>query len=223
MFLLIPFLVLIFLLLVTYLKTKNLKINIKKSKDKNIPKIFWYYNLFIFLTSLGFIHFAILGYHFKSKNIAEDHLIVFLYSIAMIFDAIISPIIGKIYDKIKEKKKSFFDLFFIIPILSISIPFLVFINKIETIVLSMIFYGFVLGMQETIMRAAIADITSISKRGSAYGIFSLVLGISAFFGSTIIGILYEISILYLFIFIIISQVLALMMLIAIRNRFKNYF
>ncbi|MEM0324427.1 MAG: MFS transporter [Candidatus Aenigmatarchaeota archaeon] len=223
LFLLIPFLVLIFLLLVTYLKTKNLKINIKKSKDKNIPKIFWYYNLFIFLTSLGFIHFAILGYHFKSKNIAEDHLIVFLYSIAMIFDAIISPIIGKIYDKIKEKKKSFFDLFFIIPILSISIPFLVFINKIETIVLSMIFYGFVLGMQETIMRAAIADITSISKRGSAYGIFSLVLGISAFFGSTIIGILYEISILYLFIFIIISQVLALMMLIAIRNRFKNYF
>ncbi|MEM0476663.1 MAG: MFS transporter [Candidatus Aenigmatarchaeota archaeon] len=223
LFLFIPFLVLIFLLLVTYSKTKNLKINIKKLKDKNIPKIFWYYNLFIFLTSLGFIHFAILGYHFKLKNIAEDHLIVFLYSIAMIFDAIISPIIGKIYDKIKEKKKSFFDLFFIIPILSISIPFLVFINKIETIVLSMIFYGFVLGMQETIMRAAIADITSISKRGSAYGIFSFVLGISAFFGSTIIGILYEISILYLFIFIIISQVLALMMLIAIRNRFKNYF
>ncbi|MEM5843330.1 MAG: MFS transporter [Candidatus Aenigmatarchaeota archaeon] len=223
LFLFIPFLILIFLLLAAYLKTKNLRIGTKKPINKNTSKIFWYYNLFIFLASLGFIHFAILGYHFKLKNIAEDYFIVFLYSIAMISDAIISPIIGRIYDRIKEKRKSFLDLFFIIPILSISIPFLVFVNKIETIILSMIFYGFVLGMQETIMRATIADITSISKRGSAYGIFSFTLGISAFLGSTIIGILYEISILYLFIFIVISQVLALIILIAIRNEFKNYF
>jgi predicted MFS family arabinose efflux permease len=50
-----------------------------------------------------------------------------------------------------------------------------------------------IGVQESIMRAAIADMVAADKRGSAYGIFNTGYGVFWFLGSALMGYLYDIS------------------------------
>ncbi|MFH7882269.1 MAG: MFS transporter, partial [Candidatus Aenigmatarchaeota archaeon] len=71
---------------------------------------------------------------------------------------------------------------------------------------------------ETIMRAVIADITPISKRGSGYGIFTAFYGFASLIGSSLVGIFYEISISYLTIFIFITQIFALVIFYLLKRK-----
>ena len=74
-----------------------------------------------------------------------------------------------------------------------------------------------MGIQETIMRAAIADLTPMERRGFAYGVFNTAYGASWFLGSLVIGILYEISIGHVITFALAMQVLAVFALFFLRT------
>jgi len=58
------------------------------------------------------------------------------------------------------------------------------------------------GAHESLMRAIVANMVPINKRGSAYGIFNTGFGIFWFLGSFLMGVLYDISIPTLVIFLI---------------------
>lgn len=163
-----------------------------------LPKVFWTYNLFTFLSTAGYVNFILMGYHFKAKGILTDPQIPFFYAIAMAVDAVAALAIGKAYDIFKEKKKNelagLYVLIFI-PVASIFIPFLAFSLNYGMIVVSVILWGAVMGAHETIMRSAIADITPLKKRGTGYGIFNVSYGVAVFIGTALFGLLYDRSIL----------------------------
>jgi MFS-type transporter involved in bile tolerance (Atg22 family) len=50
-----------------------------------------------------------------------------------------------------------------------------------------------IGVQESVMRAAVAGMVGVEKRGSAYGVFNAGFGTSWFLGSALMGALYDIS------------------------------
>ncbi len=172
-------------------------------KDKGISKIFWIYAFFIFLSVLGFSSFQLISYHLKKNAVISDIDIPIFYAIAMGVDALIALIIGKIYDR-----KGFLCLV-AIPVLSMPISALAFSMNKGFILIGIILWGAVMGIHETIMRAAVADITTPDKRGMAYGIFNTIYGFSFFLGNGIMGYLYESSILYLVLFCLIAQLLTI--------------
>ena len=72
------------------------------------------------------------------------------------------------------------------------------------------------------MRAAIAGMAPHSLRGTAYGLFNMVFGVFWFLGSSLLGWLYDISILALVITSVASQVLAIpLFLVAERKSRSN--
>jgi len=172
-------------------------------KKEKISKNFWIYTLFSFFTVAGFINFQIISYHFKTKMILSDINIPVFYAIAMGVDAIFALLIGKVYDK--------FGLacLLILPFLNIFIPFFIFTSYTSLILVGITIWGSVMGIQETIMRAAVADITPLSKRGIAYGIFNTIYGLAWFLGGGLIGFLYEISLNYVILAIICLQIISL--------------
>jgi MFS family permease len=173
-------------------------------KEKSrLPKVFWFYALFIFLSVAGFANFQLISYHFKVQSVVSDIQIPIFYAIAMGVDALVALIIGKTYDKIGLKS------LITIPLLTFPIPFFAFSHSYSLVVISVVLWGAVMGIHETIMRAAIADLTPLERRGFAYGIFNTVYGAAWFFGSTIMGLLYDISISYLILFVILMEVLSL--------------
>jgi MFS family permease len=214
----IPFLVLILFLIFAYFFFKNSKFEVEeKRKKEKFSRVFWIYIAFTFATTLGLISFAILGYHFKVKNVIPEAQIPLLYSFAMITDALAALAIGKAYDKL-EKKSSGLLLLILIPLLTLLIPFLVFFENFVFILLGIAFFGMVLGFHETIMRAAIADITPISKRGSGYGIFTALYGLASLAGGALVGIFYEISISFLTVFVFLTQIFAIAIFFLLKRR-----
>lgn len=192
-----------------YIETStNVKSNIS---TKHISKNFFYYSIFIFFSILGFSSFPIISYHLMSQKIVSEALIPTLYAVAMAVDGVFAIFIGKFYDR-----KGLFSLV-LIPVLSIPVAILGFSASPVFAIISIILWGCVMSIHETIMKAAIADITSISNRGKAYGIFNTIYGIAMFLGSAIMGILYEYSPHYIVTYVIIIQVFALITYAKFKN------
>ncbi|MBU5689840.1 MAG: MFS transporter [Candidatus Aenigmatarchaeota archaeon] len=222
-----PFVILIIILLITFFKFKTPS-DLEKTKNKiessKISKVFWVYSFFAFVTTVGFINFAIVGYHLKINGIASDAQIPFLYAIAMSVDAIFGIILGKIYDNMKIKHKNenagLLILFFVPILTAILLPF-IFSYNIALILIAVFFWGVVMGSHETIMKAAIADLTSISKRGTGYGIFNVIYGLALFFGSVFSGYLYEISITLMIASLVCIEILSIALFFVLKKSIKN--
>jgi MFS family permease len=170
----------------------------KKPKEPDdITRLFWVYNAFSFTTALGLVSFAIMGFHFKAKGIVGDALIPIMYAVAMGVDAVAALIMGNLYDKLKEKTGNHgggLMTLIILPVLSAVIPFLAFMGNALMAFAAAVLLGIVMGGQETIMKAAIADITPIKKRGTGYGIFNFGFGLAMLAGGWLAGVIYEVSI-----------------------------
>ncbi|MGA2670162.1 MAG: hypothetical protein ABSF21_01900 [Dehalococcoidia bacterium] len=77
-------------------------------------------------------------------------------------------------------------------------------------------WGVVLWVQETIMRATIADLTSVERRGFAYGVFNTAYGAGWFLGGALMGLLY-VSINHLIVFAVIIEIISIPLLFVVRR------
>ena len=58
---------------------------------------------------------------------------------------------------------------------------------------AIVLFGFSLGIQETVIKAGIADITPLKKRGTGYGIFNTMNGLGLLASGAAMGLLYNVS------------------------------
>lgn len=194
-----------------------------QQSDK-LSKVFWLYTLFSFVGTLGFVNFILMAYHFKAKGIIPDAQIPFFYAIAMAVDGGFALLIGKIYDILKYRKKnSKAGLYALItlPIFSLPIPILAFSNSYKLAIASVMLWGIVMGIQETIMKSAIADLTPLRKRGTGYGIFNTTYGLAMFLGSAFMGLLYDYSIILLIISTVLLELAAIPLFFVMKQNVKK--
>lgn len=162
-------------------------------REKASPA-FWLYIAFIFLTVAGYVSFQLMSYHYKVRAVITDAHIPMLYALAMAVDAVVALIIGKAYDKVGLKSVA------VIPLLTLPIAFLAFSSNFAAVVCAAALWGAVMGVHETIIRAAIADLAPASHRGKVYGIFNTAYGLAMLAGGAAMGALYDISISYVIVF-----------------------
>jgi MFS family permease len=199
-FLWVPFVLLILCIVVAFLRVphpEKLEEKGDTGRPDRLSRLFWLYNIFSFMTAAGFVSFILLGYHFKAKGILTDAQIPLFYAIAMAVDGVAALAIGKTYDvlkvKLKKEEAGLLILIFV-PLVSALVPVLAFSASLALIVVSVILWGIVMGAHETIMKAAVADLTSVRKRGTGYGIFNTGYGLAMLLGGTTMGLLYDRSI-----------------------------
>jgi MFS family permease len=223
-----PFVVLMMVLFTAFFLVKNpeeLENDvIKKPQPDRITRTFWIYCIFTFVTTLGFLNFAIIGYHLKAHSIVTDAQIPLLYALAMAVDAVIGLIIGKWYDRIKirhNNEHAGLLLLIILPIFTAFIPLFSLSPGLPFIITGVTLWGIVMGTHETIMKAGIADITSIRKRGTGYGIFNMMYGIAIFLGSAAAGFLYDYSITLLIGLMAVVELAAIPLFLVLRKRVKT--
>lgn len=225
-----PFIVLMMVLFAAFFMVKNPeeleKAVVTRPMPDKITRTFWLYCIFTFITTMGFLSFAIIGYHLKAKSLVTDAQIPLLYALAMGVDAIIGLIIGKWYDRLKAKHNNDHAgllLLIALPLLTAPLPFLSLSSSLPLIIAGVVFWGIVMGTHETIMKAGIADITSIRKRGTGYGIFNMMYGIAIFIGSAAAGFLYDYSINLLIILMIVVELAAIPVFFIMRKQLINPF
>ncbi|HOK62893.1 MAG TPA: MFS transporter [Soehngenia sp.] len=196
--LIIPFMLLMIFLIFAYKKIEkeNLikEIHAKEYKEEKLQPTFWIYTFFTFFATLGFLNFSVIGYHLKAEGIFSDGNITLLYALAMGIDAITALLFGKIYDNMKLKtgiKTSGLLTLLVIPFLSVALPIFTLSNSEGLVIAGMVVFGIIMGVHETIMRSAIADIVPFYKRGTGYGVFNTAYGLALLGGSSLMGFLYD--------------------------------
>lgn len=194
-----------------YPNPRDLEIKTTKLETKGFKRTYWIYMAAIALIAAGYTDFPLIAFHFKKALVTPDSLIPIFYAIAMGVDAIAALIFGRLFDKIG------LSTMIIVAVTSAFFAPLVFLGNIDLAFIGVAIWGIGLGAQESIMRAAIAGMSTIERRGTAYGVFNTLYGVFWFLGSLTMGILYDISILYLVIFSMIAQLASVPLFFLIRN------
>lgn len=176
-----------------------------------LPRVFWLYTAFTAASIAGFTHFQLISYHLKAQGVVPDVQIPVLFAVAMGVDALVALPAGYFFDK-----KGLLTLTFL-PLLTIPIPFFAFSRLYVPALLGVVLWGAAMGVQETIMRAAVAEIIPPERRGLAYGIFNTGYGVAWFLGSSIMGIIYDIKIVYAIAFAVVLELVALPLIFLVRR------
>ena len=177
----------------------------------NLPRVFWWYVAAAGLLACGFIDFALLAYHFQKTALVRPAVIPLLYAGAMGVNGLTAMIFGKLFDRFGTLV-----LVLGIRVSALSLP-LGFLGGFGAAVAGVACWAAGLGAQDATLRSGIAQVVSMSRRGSAFGIFNGVFGVAWFLGSAAMGILYDHSVTALVVFGMIAQVAAALMFFALRK------
>ena len=177
-----------------------------------LPSAFWFYLIAIGFVAAGFADYPLIAFHIKSHNIFADKWIPLLYACAMGIDGLAALLFGKWYDKAGMLSLA------AAVVLSSFFALLAFSFNMAAIIGGILLWGIGMGAQESIIRAAVADIVPTQKRGTGYGIFNAGYGICWFLGSALMGVLYDFSIPTLITFSILSQMASLPLLVFVRKK-----
>ena len=205
----LPFILLIAALVLAYRNVPDPALlenyeNTREPADADqFPRLMLPYGIFTVLTMAGFVVFPLIAYHFNATSVVPEVQIPVFYAIAMAADAFFALAIGRLYDQKGIR------VLLVVPLVNIPVAMLVFSGGYYGALAGAILWGLSMGAQETILRAALADLTSIKKRGTAYGIFNTLYGGAWFAGSLVLGWLYEINLDVLVGYSVLMQIAAL--------------
>jgi predicted MFS family arabinose efflux permease len=211
-FLLLPAILSILVLIISrflYPHPHHLEVAAPKLDTKGFRKVYWLYVIAAALIGAGFADFALIAYHFQKTALISPGLIPIFYAVAMGVDGVAALLFGRLFDKFG------LSIMIVVAILSSLFAPMVFLGGFYLAFLGMIIWGVSMGSQESIMRSSVAVMSLAEKRGSAYGIFNTIFGISWFTGSVIMGVLYTISIKDLVIFSVLIQLISIPFFISI--------
>jgi MFS family permease len=149
---------------------------------------FWRYSAFTALSMAGFATFGLLGYHLQVRHVVPAAQIPLIYALAMGAAALGSLASGRAYDRVGLRA------LVVAPVLGAVVPFLSFSTTAALVWVGGAIWGAAMGIHESTLRAAVADLVPAARRGAGYGTFTAVYGLAWLAGGTIIGALYGQSI-----------------------------
>ncbi len=180
-------------------------------RAEGLSKVFRIYVLAMALVAAGYADFPLIAFHFqKAATVPRDWIPIF-YAVAMGVDAIAALIFGRLFDR------RGIIVLIISVLVSVFFAPLVLLGGFFTSLTGMVLWGAGMGAQESVMRAAVAEIVPADKRGTAYGIFNTGYGIFWFLGSALMGYLYELSMMWVIGFSMLSQFASIPLLMSVRK------
>jgi len=198
-----------------YPSPRALEVKRIELESQGLPGVYWLYLLSAACIAAGYADFPLIAYHLGKHDIAPAAWIPILYAIAMGVDALAALLFGRWFDRWG------LPILIISTLLSSFFAALTFSQNFALALLGMILWGIGMGAQESIMRAAIAEMVSANRRASAYGVFNTGYGIAWFLGSSLMGFLYDISLPNLILFSIGLQLLAIPPLLLVRREISR--
>jgi MFS family permease len=213
--LLVPAIMTVLLLSVArllYPRPEDLEGKTQALQSAGLPRSFWIYLIAAALVAAGFADFQLISFHFQQAAIMKTIWIPIFYSVAMAVSGIGSLVFGRLFDR--------FGISVLIPLTVLSACFapLVFLGGFWMALFGAALWGLGMGVQESIIPAAVATMVPADRRPSAYGLFTGAYGLSWFLGSAIMGILYDHSIAAVIAFCVIVELAAIPLLVKVRRQ-----
>lgn len=215
--LLIPALLAVSILLLArffYPSPQDMEINRQKPMG-SFPRIFWLYLAGVGFIAAGYIDYPLIAYHFGKASAISQEWIPFFYAVAMGVDGLAALFFGYLFDR------TGFGVLIGAAVLSTAFAPLVFFGGFWPALFGVVLWGIGMGAQESVMRAAIANMIPSDRRGTAYGVFNTGYGLCWFIGSALTGYLYDVSVLTVVVFSVAIQLCSVPMLMFVMKQWTH--
>lgn len=189
---------------------RALEVESPRVEPAGLPRRFWIYLAGVALVGAGYADFPLIAFHLGRQAVVSAPSIPVLYAVAMGVDAMAALVFGRVFDRLGASVLAAAVL------LSAVFAPLVFLGGSSAALAGMALWGVGMGAQESIMRAAVAEMVAPDRRGAAYGIFNAGYGVMWFLGSTAMGVLYDVSIWMLVVFSVVAQLAAIPLILSAR-------
>ncbi|MCV7108149.1 MFS transporter [Mycolicibacterium chitae] len=153
-----------------------------------LPREFWLYCAFTATTMVGFATFGVLSFHMVTRGLLPPAAVPVIYAAAMAADAVAALASGWLYDRVGPVTLA------ALPVLALIIPTVAFTNDVTLVIAGALAWGAAVGIQESTLRAVVADLVAPPRRATAYGLFAAGMGAATAAGGALTGWLYDTSV-----------------------------
>ncbi|MHA3835252.1 MFS transporter [Terrabacter sp. AAH1] len=172
-----------------------------------LPREFFGYALAAGLTTGGLVTFGIIGYHLTVAGLVAVAAVPLVYAGAMAVEALAALGVGLVYDRRGGA------VLYLVPVLVALVPPLALTGRLWVALLGVAVWALAYGVQDSTVKALVAEVVAAPRRATAYGVFAGVQGAFAIVGGLVAGWLYDRSLTALVVVVATSQLVALVLLV----------
>lgn len=174
-----------------------------------LPARFWWFAAAAGLCTAGLVTYGLIGYHLVRDQVVDTAVVPLLYAAAMAAAAVTALATGIAYDRAGPR------ILLVLPVMVAVVPVLAFRDGLVPVVSGILLWGAATGVQDSTVKALVADLVPRHRRATAYGLFAAVQGAGALAGGLAAGALYQHSHSALTLAVALSQAVALLVLLRI--------
>jgi predicted MFS family arabinose efflux permease len=177
--------------------------------------VFWVYLTDAALAAAGLVDFPLIAFHLSGARIVSEPVVAVCYAVAMAISGTGSLIFGRQFD--------WSGIGMLIPLTIAGAAYapLVFLGGTWAALVGVALWGLAMGVQESIIPAAVAPMVSPDRRASAYGLFTGGYGTAWVLGSVVIGLLFGVSLGAVTTFAVVAQLAAIPLLVVVGRRTRS--
>lgn len=146
--------------------------------------VFLLFAVCAFFWSAGLVAFGVISYHLTTAVTVPAPVVPLLYAAAMGAAALGALGSGFLYDRLGP------GVLLALPVLIAAIPVLAFSTGVALVLAGVAIWGAATGIQDSTVKALVADLVPEPRQGSAYGVFAAFEGAGALAGGALYGALY---------------------------------
>jgi MFS family permease len=151
----------------------------------SLPTVFWLFAAACGAATAGLVTFGVISYHLTRDHVLPVAAIPLIYAAAMAAEALAALATGWLFDRHGGR------VLFTLPFLVAVVPALAFTNSAVVAIVGVLIWGAAVGVQDSTVKALVADLVPTTIRATAYGVFAAVQGAAAIAGGTLAGALYD--------------------------------
>ncbi|MCW2830689.1 MAG: major facilitator superfamily 1 [Aeromicrobium sp.] len=178
---------------------------------KGLPRSFFIFAAATGGCTAGLVSYGLIGFHLVKDDIVSSAHVPVIYAVAMAAAALGALGTGALYDRRGGR------LLYALPVLVACVPALVFSASLPAVLVGVVVWGLAVGLQDSTVKALVADLVLRPRLATAYGVFAAIQGAAAVAGGAAAGYLYPRSLTALAIGVAVVQVIALVLLAANRT------
>ena len=151
--------------------------------------------------------FGVISFHLVQADLVSAALVPVVYAMAMGLEAVAALATGFTYDRIGHR------VLLVLPVLIALVPPLAFAGQVWPALAGVAVWGFATGIQDSTVKALVADLVPASGLATAYGAFAAFQGAAALGGGVLAGALYADHLGLLVVLVALLQVISLALLL----------
>ncbi len=177
-----------------------------------LPGAFHLFAVSCAASTLGLMTFGIISYHLVDAGLVRPALVPVVYAAAMAVEAVSALATGFAYDRVGAR------VLLALPFLVALVPLLTLDSRFGLVLAGVLVWGAAVGIQDSTVKALVADLVPAGRLATAYGVFAAFQGGAALVGGVLAGALYGGGVRDLVLVVALCQAVSLVLLVVVLRR-----